>query len=258
MNRRNFLVSSLVAAPAAVNYARAGQHGDHKQHYLEWIRFEVVNNAHRGPLLQFLGKVVIPGLNELGCEQIGLFRGKFGAHGGDVFMLVPHPSIQSFLTSWDKLAATEAFKSAADGPMDKPLYKRMDSTLMEAFTHMPKVEVPEAVKGKNGRIFEFRVYEAPNRIRGDLKVEMFNEGGEIEIFRKVGLDPVFFGKTLAGRLMPNLTYMLAFENLEAQQEAWEKFFAHPDWNTLKANPRYKGTVSTISDNILIPLNGSQI
>ena len=49
-------------------------------------------------------------------------------------------------------------------------------------------------------MFEIRIYENHNRIKGDLKVEMSNEGGEIEIFRDVGLHPVFFGKTLVGPL----------------------------------------------------------
>lgn len=260
MMKRRLFASSLAAAPAALAVsASAENEGENKpKQYIEWIRFEIVNNSHRGPLLKFLSNVVIPGLNKLGCSPIGLFQGKYGAHGLEIFMLVPHKNIESFLNSWNQLSATEEFIAAADAPMDKPLYERMESSLMEAFSHMPDVEIPKAIEGKDERIFEYRVYESPNRIRGDLKVEMFNEGGEIDIFRKCGLDPVFFGKTIAGPLMPNLTYMLAFENMAAQETAWKKFISHPEWDVLKKNPRYKGTVSSISDNILKPLNGSQI
>ena len=41
------------------------------------------------------------------------------------------------------------------------------------------------------------------------KIRMFDEG-EIAIFRKVGMIPVFFGEALAGRNLPQLTYMLAY------------------------------------------------
>ncbi len=173
-------------------------------------------------------------------------------------MLVPHDTIDSFLTAWDRLAESDAFKDAADSSMDSPLYERMESSLMSAFSHMPKVEVPEAIDGKSSRIFEIRTYESHNRIKGDLKVEMFNEGGEIQIFRDVGLHPVFFGKTLAGPLMPNLVYMLGFKDMAERDANWKKFSASPAWGKLKANERYKGTVSSISDNILVPAKFSQI
>ena len=57
------------------------------------------------------------------------------------------------------------------------------------------------------RILELRIYESHSTKAGQKKIEMFNEGGEIAIFRKTGLRPVFFGETLIGPLMPNLTYM---------------------------------------------------
>jgi len=42
-----------------------------------------------------------------------------------------------------------------------------------------------------------------------VKVQMFHSG-EFEIFRNAGFHMVFFGDTLAGPRLPNLTYMLSF------------------------------------------------
>ena len=87
---------------------------------------------------------------------------------------------------------------------------------------------------------------------------MFNEGGEIDVFRKTGLRPVFFGETLAGPLMPNLTYMLVFDSEESQAEHWDEFRNHPDWLALREDKQYKDTVSNVTDFILRPASFSQI
>ena len=49
---------------------------------------------------------------------------------------------------------------------------------------------------------------SPSEKTGQKKIEMFNTGGELALFREVGMDPVFFGEALLGTRVPNLTYML--------------------------------------------------
>ncbi|MCZ6674050.1 MAG: NIPSNAP family protein [Verrucomicrobia bacterium] len=256
MNRRTFLTSAAVAGSASLLSAAAHKAGEQRFH--ELIRFEVLNNSKRGQLEKFLGDTVIPGLNKLGCSPIGVFRPKYGARGSEVYMLVPHANIESFLTVWDKLEATEAYQAAADREMEDPLYQRMESSLMKAFSGMPKVEIPSAIEGHRGRIFELRRYESHNRLKGTRKIEMFNEGGEIQIFRDVGLHPVFFGQTVAGPLMPNLVYMLAFKDMEQRDKHWKQFSSSPAWAELKKETKYNGTVSTITDVILSASGVSQI
>jgi hypothetical protein len=105
---------------------------------------------------------------------------------------------------------------------------------------------------------QLRIYESHNQYKAKKKVEMFNEGGEIDIFRKTGMNPVFFGETLIGTRFPNLTYMLGFDDMEAKLAAWEAFLAHPDWKECKSRPEYAETVSHITNIMLRPAPGSQI
>jgi hypothetical protein len=258
MNRRQFLTAATIAGASSATALKGAHHESPKQGYLELIRFEVINNARRGKFEKFLGDTVIPALNKQGCNPIGVFRPKYGAHGSEVYVLVPHPDINSFLNAWDNVIATSDFKAAADTEMAEPLYDRMESSLLKIFSNMPKIEIPKAVKGEKGRIFELRTYESHNRLKGALKIEMINDAGEIAIFRNVGLDPVFFGQTLAGPLMPNLVYMLGFKDMEARDKSWAKFSSDPDWDVLKKNTRYANTVSAITDVILSPSPVSQI
>jgi len=58
--------------------------------------------------------------------------------------------------------------------------------------------------------------------------------------------------------MPKLVYMLGFKDLAERDENWKRFVASPAWKKLSKDPRYAGTVSTITDIILSPSRGSQI
>ena len=88
---------------------------------------------------------------------------------------------------------------------------------------------------------------------------MFNTA-EIAIFRRVGLNPVFFGESLTGSLVPNLTYMLGFDDDEQRKQNWKKFGGDPEWRKLRAIPEYmdKNIVSNITNVMLKPAPYSQI
>jgi hypothetical protein len=86
---------------------------------------------------------------------------------------------------------------------------------------------------------------------------MFN-AGEVPIFRRAGLTPIFFGETVVGAKMPSLIYMLTFPNISARDAAWASFGKDPEWKTLSADPQYRDNVSAISDIILQPTSYSQI
>jgi hypothetical protein len=71
---------------------------------------------------------------------------------------------------------------------------------------------------------------------------------------------VFFGDTLIGSRMPNLTYMLSFTDAAELDAKWDVFRSDPNWKKLSADPRfaYEATVSNISNLILSPLSCSQL
>ena len=96
------------------------------------------------------------------------------------------------------------------------------TSLLAAFAGMPKLDVPPAALEHRPRIFELRVYESHSKKANLTKIKMFNEG-EIAIFRRTGLRPVFFGETLIGSRLPNLTYMLTFDNVEQREKNWSAF-----------------------------------
>jgi hypothetical protein len=89
---------------------------------------------------------------------------------------------------------------------------------------------------------------------------MFTELGEVDIFRKCNLTPVFFGRTIAGPRLPNLMYMLVHENMAAREKSWDAFRTSPDWKKVSATPGYSDPeiVTNITTVFLRPAGYSQI
>ena len=122
------------------------------------------------------------------------------------------------------------------------------------------IEVPAATGSKGPRLFELRTYESHNERAHRAKVRMFAEMGEIEIFRRVGLAPVFFSRTVAGPRMPSLVYMLVHEDLAARDKSWNGFRNDPEWKKLAATAGYSDAeiVTNITTVLLRPASYSQI
>jgi len=69
---------------------------------------------------------------------------------------------------------------------------------------------------------------------------------------------VFFGQSLVGTRLPNLTYMLGFDDMDSKEKSWDRFRNDPGWKKLKAEPYYKDTVSKVTNILLRPALCSQI
>ena len=117
---------------------------------------------------------------------------------------------------------------------------------------MPRYFVPDHSTPHHEQIYELRSYESATEKLHKRKVEMFNEGGEIALFSKLGFKAVFYGKVISGAHMPNLMYMISFENKQSNKEHWDAFVNHPDWLEMKDLERYANTVSHIDRWLLHP------
>lgn len=262
MNRRDFIAASALAGGAplvrAMDYTHAMDDAMETEYY-ELRHYHMLYGAKQRQLHDFLGEVALPAFKRLNIGPVGAFTVVYGTNAPSLLLLLPHSNLASVETLRQRLAEDDEYqKAGADFlkvPMSDPAYVRFESTLLKAFVEMPKLETP---LNSPGRIFEMRTYESHSDAAALRKIEMFNKGGEIPIFRRTGLNPVFFAETLIGRNMPNLTYMLVFEDMQARDEAWDQFRQDPDWEKLRVDPYYADTVSTISDVILRPTAYSQI
>ncbi len=204
--------------------------------YFELRKYEIGTEQQKAGFDSFAREAAIPALNRLGIKPVGVFYPDEGL--SPIYVLLVHRSVESFATLTHRLAEDEEFLDKGsvflNAPADGPAYKSMEVSLHLAFEGMPNLERPIDTPG---RIFQLRIYESPSVTAGQKKIEMFNVG-EIAIFRKTGLHPVFFGETLAGTKMPNLTYMLVFKDMAESKANWQQFRDDPDWQKLRSMPEY--------------------
>ena len=257
MERREFLAKSCVAGLASLAGAAAVANGQRRpneteaqyrtrlaqeraagpmREYYELRRYEIETEEQKTGFDKFASEAAIPALNRLDIKPVGVF---YPAEGlSPIYVLLPHRSLASCATLTRRLSQDQEFLDQGtafiDAPAPAPAYRSMEVQLMVAFEGMPKLETPVQAPG---RVLQLRTYESPSEKAGLKKIEMFNTA-EIAIFRKVGLHPVFFGQTLAGTKMPNLTYMLGFKDMEESKANWKQFGADPDWQKLRAMPEY--------------------
>jgi hypothetical protein len=277
MKRREFLAGTAAAAATAAGMmalARGAVAADDKPATKKDIyelrlykvepdprlkrAFKSDTDARRKRLDSFLGEVMVPALNRIGISPVGAFELRDG-QVKDVWMILRHDSAESVMTTTARLLADEKFvndgKAYLELPQNDPLYTRIESTMMLAFDGIPKIQPPDAGKA---RIFQMRIYESHSMLKGQKKIEMFCKGGEIDLFRKCGMPPVFCGESIVGPILPNLTYMLTFADTDVQKAAWDKFKGSPEWDKLKNDPQYKDTVSNITNLELKPTSYSQV
>jgi hypothetical protein len=267
MNRRDFVKTS-VAATSALGLGQsqllaADNNTGITQELYELRIYTLKPGAEPTKLHEFLRDAAIPAWNRLGSRPIGVFSPRDVAETPLLYVLIPHPSVEAFLNAAQRLAADAAYLKAGaaylDLPSSDPAYVRFESSLLRAFAGMPRLSVPTSPQDKQPSLFELRTYESHSEKAALKKIEMFNNG-EIDIMRRVGLGPVFFGETIIGTRLPNLTYLLSAENLDAHKQHWSAFGSDAEWKKISAIPEYANSkiVSKITSKFLVPTPYSQI
>ncbi len=264
MKRRQFLKTSLVASAAATtsvsNTAETKSRNDDREFY-ELRQYHL----RQGPMLKrfddFYRDIAVPAWNRAGVSTVGVFDVMIGPDQPTKYVLLPFNSWDAMNDACEKFELDEAVLKSdfANLPPTDPGYIRKESSVLLAFMGIPKLEIPPQVAGKKSRIFELRTYEAHSRKANKKKVEMFNVG-EIEIFRRCGLRPVFFGEGLIGSNLPKLTYMLVFDDMAARDKNWGTFVPDPEWKKLSTTPGYTNAeiLTNIASVILRPTGYSQV
>jgi hypothetical protein len=267
MRRRDFLTASAAAFVAVPIFARAQQGAaPAARQFFELRTYHFAKPEKLAAFEAFLQSAAIPAFNRAGVEPVGAFKPfakdnaqlKLTADPLDLYLLLPHNSLDSFLALAGKLAADAAYQEAGKAiltaPRSDPAFARYDTTLLLAMESAPRITPPAK---SDARLFELRTYQSPNEERAINKLAMFN-AGEIPVFTRAGMSGVFFGGALAGDNLPKLTYMVMHDSAENVKSHWGNFGKDPDWKKLSGNPSYKDNVSKIINIFLRPIPGSQI
>ena len=252
MERREFITAaSLVGLAAAAQTAKAdlivprkareSQGSDaNAQRYVLLEIFYTSSKDKRAALAEKFDKELIAQRHEIGFEKVGVFtvndelmaneRGYDAAkYDGAVFVVQETSSVELLLNYQRRQADLEQkFNLSED--LD---FVDEEVVALRAFVSQPKIDVPNT---NPERVLQLRTYNSPNYERNFCKESMF-EDGELELFRKSGMAPVFFGNALFGSTDHGATWRAFGKPVKKGDEC--KVAELPDGSWM-VNSRWKG------------------
>jgi hypothetical protein len=231
--------------------------------YYEIKLYRLSTNEQVKKVDNFLQTAYLPALHRAGIAKVGVFHpiGNDTALDKRVYVFIPIGKLDKLNVIEDLLINDQQLTTEGESywntPFDAVTYIRMETILLKAFPLMPTFNVPNLTGNKTDRVYELRSYEGPTERLYRQKVKMFNEGGEISLFKRLNFNAVFYAEVQAGSHMPNLMYMTSFNNKADRDEHWKIFGADPQWVKLKDLPEYAHTVSKNEQILLNPTEFSE-
>lgn len=218
-------------------------------HFFELKVYEYKTAAQEALIDGYLSQAFIPFMHSKGIEHIGVFTGRANdtSKVKKLYVLVPYktlsqiPALNKALFA-DKMVA-EKGDAYLNATSEAPAYDRIVTSIMEGFRLAPSLMLPKLSSSVEDKVYELRSYESASEKKYWKKVEMFNEGGEIDIFSRLNFNPVFYAEVISGPTTPNLMYMTSFENMKDRDAHWVSFRDDPQWKALSAKKEYEKTVS---------------
>lgn len=212
----------------------------------------------------YLEKAYIPAMHKAGIPKVGVFKPVLSDEkeaGTKVYVFVPYKNLKQFEELPERLAKDKEYlsngKDYIDAAHDNPPYRRIETTLMRAFTGMPNFQESKLTGPKKDRVYELRSYESATEKQYLNKVKMFNDG-EIEIFDRLGFNAIFYAEVIAGARMPNLVYLTTFENMDSEKAHWKAFGTDPQWEKMKVMEEYQNNMNRNDARLLYPAEYSDL
>jgi hypothetical protein len=239
-------LSALVVLLLLTSYVSFGAS---PREYFELRTYRFKDAGQQERVETYLQKALIPALHRIGINKVGVFKPveTDTTFGKKLIVFIPFKSLDDFADLSEKLSKDKKYledgKDYIDASYDNPPYARIETTVLKAFSGMPTSVVPKHKTPANERVYELRSYEGHTEKIYRNKVQMFNAGDEVGIFKRLDFNAVFYAEVLAGSTMPNLMYLTTFENQASRDAHWKAFGEDPQWKKLSAMPEYQHNVS---------------
>ena len=210
----------------------------------------------------FLKMAYMPALHRAGIKTVGVFKpiASDTTSGKQVIIWLPLTSLDQVDRLQQLLAKDGVYQKAGEdflnAPFDNVPFLRIQSILLKSFPQAPAFFIPKFKTRPSQRVYELRSYEGPTEKLFRQKVKMFNDGGEIKLFKSLEFNAVFYAEVVSGSTMPNLMYLTTFADMTAHDAHWDAFKNSPEWKKLSALPEYLHTVSKSVKILLSPTDYS--
>ncbi|MGO9894281.1 MAG: NIPSNAP family protein [Bryobacteraceae bacterium] len=231
MDRRSFVGVMAATTMAETAFAQVPASKKPGCYLLQHYRLQLGSQATR--LSDYLSKVYLPALAKVQPVPTLVLDAQLSEHLPLVTIISAYSSVEqawsvqtALSADKDLEAATDTWQAGAEPPFDS-----MTTELLEAVEFSPDL-APLNPQPKAPRIFEMRVYQT-RTLKGLRALKQRFAEGEVKILARAGAQPVLFGTTAIGSNNPNLTWVIAFADMEAREKFNTAFNADPDWIKLR-------------------------
>jgi hypothetical protein len=255
---RLFIVVILIQSVSFV-YASAPE----RQYYTLSV-YHFKDSAQEKVLDHYFSDALLPALHRMKIVSVGVFKSLANDTVSDkkIYVFIPFNSAGEIQQLNEKLQKDKAYQASGseyiNAVFSAPPYTRMETILLYAFPLAPRMQLPGLSSPKNERVYELRSYESATEKIFQNKVNMFNDGDEIGLFKRLGFNAVFYSEVVAGSRMPNLMYMTTFDNMQEREKHWKAFSDDAQWKKLTAMPLYQKNVQHADIFFLRPTDYSDI
>jgi hypothetical protein len=245
----------------AGNFAYAA--GSIRQYYRLSV-YHFKDGAQEKALDQYFSGALLPALHRMHIASAGVFKALANDTASDkrFYVLIPFNSVAEIQKLNDELQKDKNYQAAGEEYLNAaystPPYTRIETIILYAFPLAPRLQLPALTSAKNDRVYELRSYESATEKVFQSKFDMFNNGDEIGLFKRLGFNGVFYSEVIAGPRMPNLMYMTTFENMGERESHWKAFSNDPQWKKLTGLPIYQNNVQHADIIFLRPTDYSDI
>jgi hypothetical protein len=239
-----YLLLSLLLLSSIFSYAQKGKH----EYYLLKV-YHCANLQQVAQVEEYAGNKLKPFLKKHGIPVVGIYLPLANDTAQDKKLMVwlPLTDLNVLGKIEDAFGSTDPFGNDPlihlDSVQNNAPYSRIESTLASAFKLHPHYAASKSFERSADNIYEYRSYESATEDLHLRKVEMFNEGGEIDIFKRLDFNAMFYSRAIVGPRMPNLIYMTSFRNMDERNDRWKKFGSDPKWKEISPLPKYANSVS---------------
>ncbi len=235
-----------------------------KREFYEIKIYHVSSALQQERVDKYLQQAYLPALHKAGIAKVGVFKPVESdtAYGKLIYVLIPFKTVDQHLQLPQLLLKDQEYQAAGadyiNATFDNAPYKRIETIFLQAFPQFPEMKVPDHATPHAERVYELRSYESATEKLHQNKVQMFNEGGEVNIFKQLNFNPAFFAQVISGSHTPNLMYMTTFSNMASREEHWNAFKNNPDWKRISSAKEYQKNVSHADILFLHPTDYSDL
>jgi hypothetical protein len=177
-----------------------------------------VTDAGQAPHLRsYIGDTLVPCMDQLHNTPRMCLEAIVAPHTPQTLLLTVYSSFNEMLEQRARIASDPRIRRAWAGIESAQVLDDVRSHVL--IVSEESVRFPAASASS---LFEVRTWHAP-AWRGGQATEVSS------VLRRLGIDPIVAGATVAGEHLPRFTYVVPFESLAARQKAWDRLDSDAQW-----------------------------